>query len=335
MNDEECKIVAPAGRSRWLLPVAGLEFVLALFIGVVVWRLMHTPKPLLASEERAFTRLAWVNASGRVLNFIDLRGHYVTPSLSSNAHIVLLTRLKPGGAQIWILSTTDRQVRALSPGSAQSALGIWSPRGDRLGFSVLNEGRREIFERTGTGISRQELSDDEYSYGVPESWSPDGKWLAFTRILGEKSQIWLVQRNIRAAHLFLESAGLFSEARFSPDGKYIALTMTKDGLDEVYAAPVNLQQSAPVLPENELIRISPNGGSSPQWGADSNELFFVASDRSLMLSNGHPSMVSPNSLHRLFSLALLGAPHYQYRFGGYCIDVERNAFIAALEYVVH
>jgi WD40 repeat protein len=334
MNAEECKAVTSAGRSKWLLPVAILESILALFIGFVAWRLMHTPKAPLVSEARAFTRLAWVNRLGRVLNVIDLPGRYVTPVSFGNAHTVLLTRLKPGDAQIWTLSTIDQQVKPLSPSGAQSALGIWSPNGDQLGFSILNQGRREIFERTGAGMARQELSQNEYSYGIPESWSPDGKWLAFIRILGERSQIWLVKRSIQTAHLFIESAGLFSQARFSPDGKWIALTMTSDGLDEVYAAPVDLKPSAPVLLKNKLIRISSNGGTSPQWGADSNELFFVASDRSLMVMNGHPSTASPSYFHKLFSLALLGAPQYQYRFGDYCIDQERDEFIVALERMV-
>jgi Tol biopolymer transport system component len=328
MSDEESSVTVSAVRSRWLLPVLSLEFALALFASFVVWRLAHTSRPPLDSEARAVTRLAWVSSSGYVLKFVDLRGRYVAPSSSDKGKSISLTRLKPGDAEIWALSMTGQQIKALGLG----ALSVWSPGSDGFVFSMWTEGQREIFEATSYGGSRRQLFKDNWS-DIPESWSPDGQWLAFTRMQGLKSQVSIVNRNSRKAQPFIQSTRALSEPRFSPDGKWVALTVATDGLDEVYAAPVDLKKSAPILFEDDLIRISPSGGHSPQWGSDSKELFYIARDRTLMKLSGHPSKTSRSSINRLFSLSSLGGPQYQYRFGGYCVDRERNEFIVPLEYL--
>jgi Tol biopolymer transport system component len=334
MSDGESNVTVPGAPSKRLFAVFGLEFALALFASFVAWRLIHTSKPPLDSEARAVTRLAWVGSSGYVLKFVDLRGRYVAPSSSDKGHSILLTRLKPGDAEIWALSMTGQQIKPLGSGNTQSALSIWLPGSDGFVFSMWTEGRREIFEATSDGGSRRQLFKDNWS-DIPESWSPDGQWLAFTRMQGRKSQVSIVNRNSRKAQPFIQSTRALSEVRFSPDGKWVALTVATDGLDEIYAAPVNLKQSVPILREDNLIRISNGGGHSPQWGSDSNELFYIASDRTLMKLSGHPSKSSRSSIKRLFSLSSLGGPQYQYRFGGYCIDRQRNEFIVPLEYLVH
>jgi Tol biopolymer transport system component len=318
-----------ADESRIAAPLFALELALALIVALVVWRVAHTPKPLLASEANAFTRIAWINQSGAVLDAIDLQGHYVAPCLSRNGRSLLLTRLKPGGRQIWELSTTHRKIRLLPLDAVQSAFGIWSPSGERFAFSMWHEERGEIFDATVAGCSKERLLDEEGS-NVPEDWSPDGQWLAFTRTFAGKSQIWFVQSKTRKAHLFLESKASLSEIRFSPDGRWVALTVTTEDGEEVYGGPINLTRSAPVLRENELIRISPDGGHSPQWGSGSAELFYIASDGTLMILSGDPAKASAGTLRRLFGFSSVGRPQYQYRFGGYCTDRLRNAFIAAL-----
>ncbi|HEY3454569.1 MAG TPA: hypothetical protein VGK64_08200 [Bryobacteraceae bacterium] len=328
MSAAERKGESCGGRPKWLLPTFSLEFALALFLLFVGWRLAHTAKPSLSTEVRAFTRLAWVTRSGQAIDSIDLSGRYIMPRLNQTEHSILLTKVKPGETRIWSVSINNWQLHTPLPNNASAAFAVWSPDRDRFAFSRWNGDQAAIFEAAHQGSSiRLLFKVDDWS-NISESWSPDGRWLAFTRRQAEKSQLWLLDVKIRKAHCLLESASALSEARFSPDGEYVALTRTAEGSDDVYMAPIDLTKDTPVLQESELIRISPDGGHSPEWGADSNELFYIGSDRVLMAWHRDSSAVN-----KLFAFSSIGS--YRYISGGYCFVPERNAFIVSLELIVH
>jgi Tol biopolymer transport system component len=316
---------ASGHRLRWLHAVLVLELCLTWIVGFVAWRVTHTAKPPLQSEAQISTRLAWVNRSGRILDTIDLAGHYIAPRMSSKGDSLLLTRVWPGGVQVCMLSMADHKIKAFSPRAVQAAFGVSSPDGERLVFSVWHGMRAEIFETTEAQSRGRLLLKDDWS-DIPEDWSPDGKWLAFTGSLAGKSQIGLLRRNTSSSHSILGPKAGLSEIRFSPDGRWVALTLTAAGLDGVYTAPIDLRQAVPRLRDSDLIRVSPRGGHSPDWGPDSNELFFIARDGALY---SDAPKASPGSLHRLFSPSSLGSLKYRYRFDSYCFDRGRSAFVAA------
>jgi len=62
--------------------------------------------------------------------------------------------------------------------------------------------------------------------------------------------------------------------RFSPDGRWIAYQSDESGNPEVYVA---LTEGA-----GEKRRISPSGGRSPRWRRDGKELYYAASDESIV-----------------------------------------------------
>ena len=63
-------------------------------------------------------------------------------------------------------------------------------------------------------------------------------------------------------------------ARFSPDGKWVAVESNESGAFEIYV------QAFPTSSGKEVA--STGGGRQPRWGADSRELFYVAPDGRLM-----------------------------------------------------
>src|SRR5262249_13007969 len=74
---------------------------------------------------------------------------------------------------------------------------------------------------------------------------------------------------------FQETPYAESQARFSPDGRWIAYTSNESGVNEIYV------QSFPA-PTGSRSRVSQTGGSSVRWRDDGKELFYVSSDRYLM-----------------------------------------------------
>jgi dipeptidyl aminopeptidase/acylaminoacyl peptidase len=65
-----------------------------------------------------------------------------------------------------------------------------------------------------------------------------------------------------------------SDARFSPDGRYVAFVSEATGNEEVYVQ--GLSAGA------RRSRVSLDGGTEPAWRADGRELFFVSHDRAIV-----------------------------------------------------
>jgi hypothetical protein len=72
----------------------------------------------------------------------------------------------------------------------------------------------------------------------------------------------------------LKSEYVEGDGTLSPDGKWLAYTSNESGSWDVYVQPY------PSL--DHKWRISPDGGSRPQWRRDSRELFYVGPDQQLM-----------------------------------------------------
>jgi hypothetical protein len=66
---------------------------------------------------------------------------------------------------------------------------------------------------------------------------------------------------------YLQTSFNEDEARFSPDGRWVAYRSNETGQSEIYV------QSFP--PTGGKWQISTNGGTQPSWRADGRELFFV------------------------------------------------------------
>ena len=65
-----------------------------------------------------------------------------------------------------------------------------------------------------------------------------------------------------------------AQARFSPDGRWLAYMSDESGRFEVYVQPFPFTGAK--------YQVSPNGGSQPVWRRDGRELFFIGADARLM-----------------------------------------------------
>jgi serine/threonine-protein kinase len=103
---------------------------------------------------------------------------------------------------------------------------------------------------------------------VPESWSPDRTRLAFTESHPVTGQdIWLLSVDSGETRPFANSGFKEDQARFSPDGHWLAYVSNESDRDEVYIQPVDA--------DGARVQLSVNGGHSPLWAPDGRELFFV------------------------------------------------------------
>jgi Tol biopolymer transport system component len=109
----------------------------------------------------------------------DGRGNHGFPSWSPDGrHLVYRSSdVKTGG--LFLLDVETGESRELKTGSTQVNLPSWSPAGDLIAFTNYIDGDYEIcaIKPDGTGFKRLTISPGT---DVHCTWSPDGKWIAFS-----------------------------------------------------------------------------------------------------------------------------------------------------------
>jgi serine/threonine protein kinase/Tol biopolymer transport system component len=222
-------------------------------------------------------QLAWFTRSGRQLDIPIEPGSYSSPMLSADGSRVVMDRHDPRTWQLGVwLFDLDRRVLSRVLDETPHAMGaLWSPDGRALAFSTDSADRHEIYTVNVQG-------------GVPRSlfrapklvlltdWSRDRRRLLFqTRGEGNQDDVWVLPLDPgQAAFPYLRTRFSERQARFSPDGRWVAYCSDESGRPEVYVQP---------LPSTGAKwQISNDGGHEPSWRRDGRELFYLSSDRRLM-----------------------------------------------------
>ncbi len=161
---------------------------------------------------------------------------------------------------VWVYSFASMALSRMTFGG-NDLYPTWTP--DGLGIAYLSyHNEPMIFEKQadGRGGSRQITSADTAPV-FPESISPDGSTLAYTR-LGRTPDVYLVTAG-GEPRLFQANA---SGPAFSPDGRWIAYSSPGSGLANVYIRPVE---------GKGMWQVSPSNGAYPRWSGDGRRLFYI------------------------------------------------------------
>lgn len=162
------------------------------------------------------------------------------PPLTQPTGLIAFNSTRTGDTEVFVVNAADPQLRNLTNNPAEDYVLDWSPDGSRLAFFSTRSQWLELYvieieTNTVTQLTDTRASNTAYSY--PISWSPDGQF-----ILSARSTPWLTGGYTRSAQLDLiraDGGGTtlnyhidnqypFRDARLSPDGLYVALTLQSD-----------------------------------------------------------------------------------------------------------
>jgi Tol biopolymer transport system component len=220
-------------------------------------------------------RLAWFDRTGRELATVGIPGIYQRLAVSRDARRILFDRRETqlGTWDIWSLDLGRATETPITSTPETEALPVWLPDGN-IAYSVVRGGPPHMVRRNlASGKEEDILPSGKFQ--IVQDVSPDGKTLLYAE-RGENGVFDLYTIPLAGGRPspFVVSAVGKEEARFSPDGNFVALTSRESGRAEIYVTAY----PGP----GERIRISTGGAANPRWNPNGRELFYVSYDDRLM-----------------------------------------------------
>jgi Tol biopolymer transport system component len=218
--------------------------------------------------------LLWVDRKKQVKELAAPARPYGSPHISPDGRRVAITVLSGGtSADVWVYEIPHGTLTRLTF-DEHSTAPVWSPDGKRIAFTTTRRTGPAILAKSADGSGAEEiLVPGESLILVPTSWSSDGKFLAYWTVGSETGRdVWIAPLTGEGKRQpFLQTKFNEMQARFSPDGRWVAYMSEESGRYEVYVQPFP-------GPGGKW-QISTNGGTVPVWAQNGRELFYMSSGK--------------------------------------------------------
>ena len=235
-----------------------------------------------SSDIRA--QLTWFDREGKVLGTFGEPGVYRGLALSPDGKHVAFVRPDPqnvGARNIWLYEFARDLTTRFTFVAGSDNTPIWSPDGSRIAYFSFRRGKGLLYVKNSNLAGEGNLLS-EHGYW-PTSWSPDGRFLLFEYrdTGGGLALLPLGKEGADREPIPVEQSKFNPrDARFSPDGHWIAYQSDQSGSPEVYVRPFDV--SSAVATSSGGLIVSKDGGTGPRWRPDGKELFYLGSDGNAM-----------------------------------------------------
>ena len=222
-------------------------------------------------------QLTWYDREGKVMGTVGEPGLYGNVALSPDETRLALGNGRGGADNIWLLDLSRGGAGTrFTFDSASDTDPIWSPDGSRIIFSSNRDGPYNLYQKPADGAKDEEVllksSEDKFA----TSWSRDGRLLLYTVVHPKtKEDIWVLPlEGGRKPVPFLITEFNERQARFSPDGHWVAYTSDESGQREVYVRSFSMNSAGTAVEVGGKWPISNGPGADPRWRGDGRELYY-------------------------------------------------------------
>ncbi len=186
-----------------------------------------SPNVLVLPRRFATSQLSWFDRQGKVMGTVGDPGVYYNLELSPDETRLAVTKSPTADASnIWLLDLSRGGASTrFTFGSPVDTDPVWSPDGSRIIFSSNREGPFNLYQQPANGVNDElVLKSNENKFA--ESWSRDGRFLLYTVIDPKtKGDLWVLPLGKDKKPVpFLTTEFNETQARFSPDGHWVAYT---------------------------------------------------------------------------------------------------------------
>ena len=259
--------------------------------------------------------LTWVDRAGNEEPLPLDPAQYRVARVSPDGRRIALDRGRPTARDLWVFDLERDTLSPLfrDPGDDESP--VWTPDGRQVVFTSGRDGEANLHLRAADGTGPVERLSTSPDLQWPQSWSPDGRTLVFSRRVrtgpGDAQTLDTMIMRLdadRTVAPLLVTEFTESNPAVSADGRWIAYRSDESGRNEVYV------QRFPEL--GGRVQISTAGGTSPLWSSDGAELYYRQGQAMMAVAvDGTGAAFGAGSPVRLFE-------------GRYLDDLARNYDVA-------
>ncbi|HVT48422.1 MAG TPA: protein kinase [Vicinamibacterales bacterium] len=221
--------------------------------------------------------LTWLDRAGHAVGTVGDHESYGELALSPDGSRVAVWRGDSAGQNLWFIDVARGASARLTTEAGNQSYPVWSPDGTQIVFASIGNGG---LYRKPAGVSGQEaVLLENGDRNLPLDWSRDGRYLLYdegsTRIADWDLWVLPMEANGKPRPYL---ATPFNEinAKFSPDGHWVAYQSNQSTRFEIYVSPFPDAAAAPAA------LVSTAGGVLPRWSHDGRALYYVSADDELM-----------------------------------------------------
>jgi Tol biopolymer transport system component/predicted Ser/Thr protein kinase len=229
------------------------------------------------------TELVWFNRQGNELSVLGEPATMFSLSFSPD-HSQLAVALGDT-SDLWLVDLERGGRTRLTSHPMDEFVPVWSPDGSTVAYASNERGEPDVLSIPVRGGAAPLTLMATDAAEVPSDYSPDGKYLSFSRSErlkgamtshsdGQHASIWMIpQDGEQEPFAFLATEFSNWDGQFSPDGHWLAYDSDSSGQVEIYVTR---------FPEGgERWLVSRGGGEGARWRADGRELFYVTNNGTL------------------------------------------------------
>jgi eukaryotic-like serine/threonine-protein kinase len=235
---------------------------------------------VLVIRSNVVSRITWVDQSGRELSRIGEPGDFPTFALSKDASQLVVSKSQNRQKNLWVMDLQHGSETRLTFGNERDSDPRWSPNSRQVIFTSTRGPSRSPYQvslPSSDPVQVFEFGGKQFSL---DDWSPDGRHLLYHDT--GRPELWAhpLAGDRKSVLVTRSLSGFVDQARFSPDGRWIAYNTNESGRFEVKVVPFP--------PTGDKWQVSTGGGVQPVWRGDGRELYFLAPDASLMAVDIRP-----------------------------------------------
>ena len=228
---------------------------------------------LIHSSGMPLRQLTWVDRNGQHIERVGEPGSFAQIALSPD-ETRLVMDTNDGDLTMLDLRRAIQQRFTSEADGVQPIDPVWLPDNRNVVFtSPAASGAFTLYRKALGGDSAEQLLEGT-EQRFAEGTTADGGIVYLQGFPSASGQsVWILPPEGSEPYLVYESKDDLDEPQVSPNGKWLTYMSIETDQYEVYVRPVEGGSSE---------RFSLNGGAQPRWRADSQELFFLALDGTMM-----------------------------------------------------